>query len=87
MTLIKGCINVRRERYALVKEDYAVADSRKSCASIAAHEVAHQWFGNLVTPRWWDDVWLKEGLSSFFGFLAMSVVKRARIDSAKLASA
>ncbi|XP_019697448.1 thyrotropin-releasing hormone-degrading ectoenzyme-like [Harpegnathos saltator] len=49
--------------------------AKKVLASIAAHEIAHQWFGNLVTPRWWDDVWLKEGFSSFFGFLALSVLE------------
>jgi len=33
----------------------------------AAHELAHQWFGNVVTPAWWDDLWLSEGLSTWLG--------------------
>ncbi|XP_072760403.1 aminopeptidase N-like isoform X2 [Anoplolepis gracilipes] len=69
-----------REDSILVKETDGTADVKKELASIAAHEVAHQWFGNLVTPKWWDDVWLKEGFSSFFGYLALSVLEPASWD-------
>jgi aminopeptidase N len=41
---------------------------RQNFGMVVAHELAHQWFGNLVTPAWWDDTWLKESFSNWLGY-------------------
>lgn len=48
-------------------------------ASILAHELAHQWFGNLVTMKFWDDLWLKEGFATYMSYVALDKVIYLRL--------
>jgi puromycin-sensitive aminopeptidase len=60
-----------RESCMLVDKQNTSLDTKQYVASVVAHEIAHQWFGNLVTMRWWSDLWLNEGFASWLEYLAV----------------
>ena len=45
---------------------------RQLRAIVIAHEMAHMWFGDLVTMRWWNDVWLSESFAEYMGFRVLA---------------
>ncbi len=66
-----GCVTFTDE---LVFKAQATASLRGSRAMVVAHEMAHQWFGDLVTMRWWDDLWLNESFAELMGYRVTSQV-------------
>jgi len=59
-----GCVTFREGLLFATKTARSVRVQR---ATTVAHEMAHQWFGNLVTPKWWDDLWLNEAFAEYMG--------------------
>ncbi|KAH9297886.1 hypothetical protein KI387_029568 [Taxus chinensis] len=61
-----------RETALLYDEKHSAASNKQRVATVVAHELAHQWFGNLVTMEWWTHLWLNEGFATWVSYLAVN---------------
>ncbi|KAJ0974462.1 hypothetical protein J5N97_016427 [Dioscorea zingiberensis] len=59
-----------RDTALLYDEHFSAAANKQWIATVVTHEVAHQWFGNLVTMEWWTHLWLNEGFATWVSYLA-----------------
>jgi len=64
-----------REAYLLLDPDNTTLEMKKMVATVITHELAHQWFGDLVTMNWWDNLWLNESFANMMEYLSVDALE------------
>lgn len=63
-----------REAYLLLDPNNTPLDTKELVATVITHELAHQWFGDLVTMKWWDDLWLNESFANMMEYVSVDAL-------------
>lgn len=63
-----------REAYLTIDPAHTSLEMQQRVATVVAHELAHQWFGDLVTMQWWDDLWLNESFANMMEYVAVDAL-------------
>ena len=70
-----GCVTYNDE--LLPRDEARTRSSIERIFNIILHEISHMWFGNLVTMKWWDDLWLNESFANTVSYMCMDEGKGA----------
>jgi aminopeptidase N len=63
-----------REEIVLINSTHSPLRQKQRSATVISHELSHMYFGNLVSPKWWQYLWMKEGFATFFEFYTASLI-------------